>query len=119
MGIAPCRATYAGARGDEDVGIARKTTPPAPGLHEDVGIAPSRATYAGPRRDEDVGIARPRFPAPARTGQILETLKKSRPASTTPQRKERPQIRLGLVHTYIESSQVALNLISKLGSAPR
>ena len=98
MGIAPCRATYAGPRGDEDVRIARKTTLPAPGLHEDVRIAPSGATYAGPRRDEDVGIARPRLPAPAKTGQILEELEKPRPGSTTPQRKERPQIRLGLVH---------------------
>ena len=115
MGIPPCRATYAGPRGDEDVGIARKTTLPVPGLHEDVGIAPSGATYAGPRRDEDVGIARPRLPAPAQTGQILETLEKTRPESPTPQRKERPQIRLGLV----ESSQVALNLISKLAAAPR
>ena len=79
MGIAPSRATYAGPRRDEDVGIARKTTPPAPGLHEDVGIAPSGATHAGPRRDEDVGIARPRLPAPAKTGGILETLKKTRP----------------------------------------
>ena len=85
MGIAPCRATYAGPRGDEDVGIARKTTPPAPGLHEDVGIAPSRATYAGPRPDEDVGIARPRLPAPAKTGQILEELKKDRPEVPPPQ----------------------------------
>ena len=81
MGIAPWRATYAGPRGDEDVGIARKNTPPAPGLHEDVGIAPSRATYAGPRRDEDVGIARPRLSAPAKIDEILETPEKDRPAA--------------------------------------
>ena len=46
---------------------------------------------------------KPRLPAPAKTGQILETPEKSRPAPPTPQRKERPQIRLGLVHSFIHS----------------